>query len=165
MTIKELLEKYQDVEITEEQAKQIKDILGIKESKKWKPEKGENYYYIMSCGEIESQYFNNIEADKFRILTNNYFKTREEAEFRLEQIKVYNELKNFADENNEEIDWECDEPKYYCYFSSISKNLVISDISRMKDIGQIYFSSRELAEQAIKKVGVARIKKYLFGVE
>lgn len=163
MKTKEFFEKYPDVEITEEQAKQIKNILGIK---KWKPKKGENYYYIMSSGATHDQYFTSISADNFRILTNNYFKTREEAEFRIEQIKVYNELKNFADENNEEIDWsEFSSTKYFIYLSCSDKTLSVSGNYSVRYQGPIYFSSRELAEQAIKKVGANRIKKYLFGIE
>ena len=44
MKIKELLEQVQDVELTEEQEKHIKEYLGFKDSKKWKPKAGEKYY-------------------------------------------------------------------------------------------------------------------------
>ena len=45
-----------------------------------------------------------IEAT-YQIAKEEKIKTKEEAKFRLEQIKVYNELKNFADENNGEMNW------------------------------------------------------------
>lgn len=164
MKIKELLEQVQDVELTEEQEKHIKEYLGIK-NKKWRPEIGKRYYYVDTYLATDYHYFDNDDTDNALLFTNNCFKTEEEALFRLEQIKVYNELKNFADENNEEIDWECDAPKYYFYLNSINNELVLSDLCRTRDIGQIHFSSRKLAEQAVAKVGVDRIKKYLFGVE
>ncbi len=167
MTIKELYEKYGDVELTEEQEKQIKEYLGIK-NKKWRLAKNEEYFVIDLVSmenNIQLKFNNNVDLTLKHISLGNCFKTKEEADFRLEQIKVYNELKNFADENNEEIDWKCDAPKYYFYLNSINNNLVLSDLCRMRDIGQIYFSSKELAQQAIDKVGADRIKKYLFGVE
>lgn len=171
MTIKEFFEKYANVEFPEEQEKQIKECLGIKENKKWKPEEEETYYLVDSAGIIceRKRCVANPSAnmnDKFRILTNNCFKTKEEAEFRLEQIKVYNELKNFADENNEEIDWKDNDTfKHYIYYNYQQKCLGISYMFSAKYIGQIYFSSEKLAQQAIEKVGAGRIKKYLFGVE
>ena len=159
MTIKEFYEKYGNVELTEEQEKHIKECLNIKE--KWKPKKDEIFYFINTCGEI----FKDVN-NKFKIFTNNCFKTEEEAEFRLEQIKVYNELKNFADENNKEIDLnDCKVEKYIIEYDLENKVLYCDWYTTVKSIGQIYFSSRELAEQAIEKIGDDRIKKYLFGVE
>lgn len=166
MTIKELLINYKDVELTEEQEKHIKDLLGIKENKKWKPKEGERFYIILSNNEIISCSWTDCNLDKNFLVLNNCFKTKEEAEFRLEQIKVYNELKNFADENNEEIDWKDNDTfKHYIYYNYQQKFLGISFMMAAKYIGQIYFSSEKLAQQAIAKVGTDRIKKYLFGVE
>lgn len=167
MTIKELYEKYGDVELTEEQEKHIKEYLKI-ENKKWKPKEGENYYYVDNYGDIEREFFSESDRlDYFNFFSNNYFKTEEEAEFRLEQIKVYNELKNFADENNEEIDWkDAEQDKWFIKGINLRNNKLIFDYNfELKFLGQIYFSSEKLAEQAIEKVGADRIKKYLFGVE
>lgn len=167
MKLKELLKNVEDVELTEEQEKQIKDFLGIKNNKKWVPEENESYFFVDNKGMIDKVLGAQPRCEdyQFRILTNNCFKTKEEAEFRLEQIKVYNELKNFADENNDEIDWK-DENKDKFYINYIHSDKQISCFSAnfIQDIGQIYFSSEELAEQAIEKVGEDRIKKYLFGV-
>lgn len=166
MTIKELLINYKDVELTKEQEKQIKEYLGIK-NKKWKPKQDERYYFIDSLGEIQfDTYFIASEHDEFLYCSNNMFKTKEEAEFILEQIKVYNELKNFADENNDEIDWSnTDTHKYTIEYEKVYKKLKCNLYSFTQHIGQIYFSSHELAKQAIDKVGADRIKKYLFGVD
>ncbi len=160
MKLKELLEQYSDVELTEEQVKQVKDYLGIKENKKWKPKNNEKYFYIDCYGEIDYAVFdNNDEADVYGIFINNCFKTKEDAEFGLEQIKVYYELKNFADENNEKSVEE------YRFLLNLTNNkLTSSSYTYLHHIGEIGFSSQALAEQAIKKVGADRIKKYLFGV-
>ena len=167
MKIKELLEQVRDVELTEEQEKHIKEYLGFKESKKWRPTLGERYYYVDKFGDIDYCNFDDADLDVYRVDVNNCFKTEEDALFRLEQTKVYNELKNFADENNEdEIDWENgDQQKYSFYFSHNTNSLIIDDSYMLHEMGKIYFLSRELVTQAIEKVGEDRIKKYLFGVE
>ena len=161
MTIKEFYEKYGDVELTEEQEEHIRKYLKIKGNKKWRPEEGDLYYYVDDYGKADYSVFDDDNwIDDYRLISNNYFKTREEAEFRLEQIKVYNELKNFADENNE------DDVKTERYLITLqSGDLIVLDYTYMHHIGEIGFSSKELAEQAIEKVGADRIKKYLFGVE
>ena len=162
MTIKELYEKYGDVELTEEQVKQIKEYLGLK-NEKWEPYIDETYYYAGN-GKVGTHFFKNDSIDAYKFFTNNCFKTKEEAEFRLEQIKVYNELKNFADENNEEVDWNI-ECKYHIGLNYDNNSLNVFENFSFKYIGQIYFSSKELAQQAIAKVGADRIKKYLCGVD
>lgn len=166
MTVKEFYEKYGDVELTEEQEKHIKEYLRIK-NKKWKPKKGEKFFYTDGYGEVDYGIYDEDDADTaYATLTNNYFKTKEEAEFKLEQIKVYNELKNFADENNEEIDWEnVNKRKYFIRLNRCQNILIFDGYFNFQDIGQIYFSSEKLAQQAIDKVGADRINKYLFGVE
>lgn len=164
MKIKELLEQVRDVELTEEQEKHIKEYLGIK-NKKWRPEYNDLYYYIDSFGHIALCNYEAVGTDINRLVTGNCFKTKKEAEFRLEQIKVYNELKNFADENNEEIEWKNGTAKYIITFDTEDEKIGTNIIFYIQDIAQIYFSSKDLAEQAIEKVGADRIKKYLFGVE
>lgn len=165
MTIKELYEKYGDVELTKEQEKQIKEYLKIKENKKWKPNVQDKYYYVDDAGNINYSVYADYNLDNCRVLTNNCFKTKEETEFRLEQIKVYNELKNFADENNKEICWEDNSNKYHIYYDYNDNILKVYSNRNFKYIGPIYFSSPELAKQAIDKVGADRVKKYLLGVE
>lgn len=166
MKLKELLEKHQDLELTEEQEKEIKKFLNIKDSKKWKPEINEEYWYVDSFGDIAAEIFAEDSEDEYKILTNNCFKTEKEAEFRLEQFETYNELKNFADENNDEIDWnDLKQKKWHLNLIHPDMKLDLSYCSLIDIQGAIYFTSEELAQQAIKKVGEDRIKKYLFGVE
>ena len=81
MKLKELLEQYSDVELTKEQVKQVKDYLGIKETKKWRPRLNEKYFFIDSYGDVSDEYTDheqNAEWDDYRIFTNNCFKTKKE---------------------------------------------------------------------------------------
>lgn len=166
MTLKDFLEKHGEVEITKEQEKQLKDFLKIKELKRWKPKPNEEYYYVDCYGEVDNNWWEDGKDDNFLFLTNNMFKTKEEAEFHLEKLKIYHELKLFADENNEEIDWKnADQTKYTFLFDYRQNAFEYYNVIQFRRMGCIYFSSRELVKQAIKKVGEDRIKKYLFGVE
>lgn len=170
MTLKDFIQKHGEIEIDEEKEKQLKEILGIKEikkSKKWKPELNERYYIVTTRLTVgEAFYTVHDEINDARLFVNNCFKTKEEAEFHLEKLKVYHELKLFADDNNEEIDWKNEEiKKWFFYFDHSTLVIHYDYYFHLQHIGDIYFSSKELAEQAIEKVGEDRIKKYLFGVE
>lgn len=167
MKLKELIKNVENVELTPEQEKQIKDYLGIKDNTRWKPKADETYWYIMGDGDISGTPWSNyceIDADHFAM--NNCFKTREKAEFALEKTKVYLELKNFADEHNDPIDWrDGRSEKYVISYCNIDKRVCIDGWSTTQFMGCVYFSSIELAKQAIETVGEDRIKKHLFGVE
>jgi len=104
--------------------------------------------------------------DAEHLIMGNYFKTKEEADFALQKHLVYQELKQFADENNDPIDW-CDgrSAKYIITYCNVEKRICIDCWATTQFMGCVWFSSMELAEQAIQKVGEDRIKKYLFGVE
>lgn len=167
MKLKELIKDVENVELTPEQEKQIKDYLGVKESKRWEPNDGERCWTILGDFTADTDYFSpDFNPDKRRYKYCNLFKTKEEAEFALEKIKVYLELKNFADENNDSIDWsDICANKYSIAYEHDDEILRVDRWSYMEHLGCIYFSSEKLAWEAIKTVGADRIKKYLFGVE
>ena len=165
MKVKDLIKDVQDVELTPEQEKQIKDYLGIKGNKRWKPKNDGRYYTIYGDLSVDSTY-NNTSMDSLRIVYGNCFKTEKEAEFAAEKIKVYLELKNFADENNDPINWSNPlQEKFYIMWDYEKCIIIYTYSCWMKTLDAIYFSSKELAKQAVETVGADRIKKYLFGVE
>ena len=151
---KELLEKEVPAEILK--------MLGLK---KKGFEIGERYYYIDDCGRIDSACWNYHIYDLYRLKHGNVFHA-EEAEFEFEKQEVLAELQEFAEENNGEIDWEnCGQIKWYLICNYIYKSIEIFSSNSWKHLNDIYFTSQELAKQAVAKVGEERIKKYLFGVE
>lgn len=166
MKIKEFLEKYGDIEIDNDKLSELVGFNIEHKNENWAPKKGERYYYIDLDGEAESCDFDETNPiDSYLYYTNNCFKTKEEAEFRARQIEVYNELKNFADGNNDEINWEDGSEKYFMYYMHGFDILHIDSTRAVAYPGQIYFSSKELVERAIVTIGEEKIKKYLFGVE
>lgn len=135
-------------------------------NKVWKPEKDETYYYLYSYGKIEEDTWDNANEDRIRYAIGNCFKTKEEAEFALERQKVITELKRFALEHNDkEIDWNNIEQRK-CFLSyQHDKNIIFIDFYYSVQIYNIYFTSEEIAQAAIKEIGEERLRKYYFEVK
>ena len=133
--------------------------------KVWKPKDEEEYYYIDDSGDVSCTYCNCCIVDDDRYAIGNCYRTREEAEFALEKLKVIAELKRFAQKHNEKIDWKnSDKKKYYLYYD-YSANNIACKFKQYTRMSTIYFSSSEIAQQAIKAIGADRLKKYYFEVE
>lgn len=140
----------------------------VEESKTWEPKEREPYYYVENNGETLGDCNSNHQVDKDRICLGNCFKTQEEAKHMVEKLKVINELKKFALENNEaEIDWENRrQTKYLITYDYVCKELEIAYYYYTQYLPfNIYFTSREITQKAIETIGEDRIKKYYFDVE
>ena len=137
----------------------------------WKPKKDEKYYFITAyeydvC--VMDDMNDEVIVDDNRINMGNCFKTEEEAEHMVEKLKVIHELQKFAYENNEkEIDWN-DIKQYKCFliYDTDDKKICVDYRTYVKNEPfNIYFTSFNLARQAIETIGKDRIKKYYFDVE
>ena len=134
-------------------------------NKVWKPKDSEIYWSVWGFGDVFSRTWDGMNDDEGYWLMGNCFRTREEAEFYKEKLLVTAELQRFANEYNEEIDWENTlTKKWRIYYNFIERKILFSDWFSSK-FSDICFSSRELCEQAIETIGEDRIKKYYFGVE
>ena len=111
---------------------------------------GEKYYSITTKGKINSYNFCNDNFDKEIIDFGNYFKTQEEAERKRFEIRLHRQLELFALENNEtEIDWNINSEKYIIIYR-IDVGILINKVYSSKYFGQVYFTSKEMAEKAIE---------------
>ena len=121
------------------------------DKKVFKPTKfGEKYYTILANGDIFTYNFFNSDIDKEFISFGNYFKTKEEAERKRFEIKLHRQLELFALENNDrEIDWNINSEKYIIIYR-IDVGILINKVYSSKDFGQVYFTSKEIAEKAIE---------------
>ena len=129
------------------------------------PEDGEKYWVISSDGQQLSKYTWCGDYFEYGLLAiGNCFKTREEAEFEVERLKVIKELKDYALEHNEsEIDWKNKE-KWYIYYD-YPCSAVFSAWTYKMGLNTVYFTSSEIADNAIKSIGKNRLKKYYFEIE
>ena len=123
------------------------------------PQDGDVYWYINPLGFAFHDEWSGFITERHKIEIGNVFKTKEQADFAVEKLKVEAELRKFSrpfkygdwnfeilwnnHENNIELDWSG-----YVVRQSV-----------------VYFESGEVAEKAIESVGEERIKKYIFGVE
>lgn len=137
------------------------------EPKIWKPECGEWYWFIGADGQINNCEWANDRIDYGRYSMGNCFKTKEEAEFAREKQKVKTELQRFTDEHNdpEKLEWDGAKFHYYIGYDVIEDDLIPVPAVMIRRINEVYFSSKEIAEDAANKVGAKRIMKYLFDVD
>ena len=137
-------------------------------SKVWKPNIGENYFFITSSLEVNKFTNEGDMVDESIISSYNCFKTEEEAQHMIEKLKVIKELQNFALENrDEEISWNEDSRyKFYIYFDYKWKTIRITwtTVSHGSPFN-IYFASEKAIHDVIDSIGEERIKKYYFDVK
>ena len=137
-------------------------------SKIWKLEKDGHYCYYNDTGHVYESCYDGDSTDKNRLEFGNCFKTKEEASHMIEKLKVINELKNFALENNDkDVDWrdKCT-GKYFITYDFYDEEISIASYTFRNFLPfAIYFTSKEIAQKAIKKIGEYRIKKYYFDIE
>lgn len=140
----------------------------VKKPKVWKPKNRERYYFINHGANECIDYYDwdNDSLDDNLYSIGNCFRTQEEAEFALEKQKVHTELKRFALEHNEtEIDWnDSDQKKYYLMYDYY-ENRIFTSYNKFTKTPIVYFTSKEIAEQAVEAIGKERLKKYYFEVK
>ncbi len=95
---------------------------------------------VMNCDEIDD--------DCYEIA--NYFSTKEKAEEINFKQTLFRKLQRFSDENGgNEIDWK-DHFSKKLYIAYQGGELFVDWMSEAKYFGQVYFISREVAQQAIE---------------
>lgn len=137
------------------------------EKKAWKPENGESCYNILNGGLISHEiWFDSVDLfDNFYAI-GNCFPTKEAAEFAVEKLKVIAELKRFAEEHNEPIDWEDEGTgRYFIEYNLRCDMITVDGIYNDFLDRNICFSSEEIAKAAIEAIGEERLKKYYFEVD
>lgn len=134
------------------------------ESKVWKPEMNEQYYLVAALGDISCFRWDNDSGDNNLYSIGNCYRTEEDAEFAMERMKVVAELERYAQEHNEdEIDWT-GEAVYRLSYDHMDNDIFVENNAILQATAT-YFTSIEIAENAIKTIGEDRIKKYLFNIE
>lgn len=147
-------------ELTEEQLKQLG--IEVSKNKRWRAEESAVYYFTTDTGKVGVSREYLMDVDNIRYDTHNYFKTKEEAEEYAEVLEIERQLKKFADEHNGKIDWSnVDKYKYILYYSYIANRVSINSVSSLRDARVIYFSSKEIAKEAIDTIDKGNLIKYL----
>lgn len=134
----------------------------------FKPKENQNYYFVTGDGLVECQDWRDDCYDDTNYELGNCFETEEQAEFAYKKQEVYMWLKRYALEHNEKrIDFADNKQSKWCICLEIETDCCLSVVECFNwfDIKQVYFTSKEIAENAIAEIGEEKIKKYLFEVE
>ena len=133
----------------------------------WGPQLHEEYWYLESVGEADCTTWEDWESDRRRLASGNIFKTQEDAEFFAEQLRVYAELRKFAEPKTRP--WDCVTYHYYiacdCDESGKFEDPTPRYYVSTNRGAELYFESEERAKKAIDAVGADRVKKYYLHIE
>lgn len=152
--IKERLEKLEAANIEEPQ------------TKRWKPEIGDEYWAHSINGVVSNLNWRNDVVDKWNYLIGNCFKTEDEAEEYKKKIEYTAQYKNYIEDHNEPIDWENRmQKKFAVYYDCDTKTIGVEQIKTFKDQGTIYASSEEIIHEAIAEIGEHNFRKYVLEVK
>ena len=133
-----------------------------KENKRWRSKDGDTYWIVGSNGETTCSYEYHRDTDNFRYDTHNYFQTEEEAQKYAKVLATERQLKKFADEHNGEISLSNNNSdKGYLSYNYSTQSICALSVWALKEPRVIYFSSEEIAQQAINEIGEDTIKEYL----
>ena len=133
-----------------------------KENKRWRADESCLYWFVQSNGISNCTYECNRDSDSFRYDTHNYLQTEEEALRYAKVLETERQLKKFADEYNGDIYWtDINQENCSLCYNYIRCEVVITRSCTIKDARVIYFSSEEIAKQAIDEIGTDKIKEYL----
>lgn len=131
-------------------------------NKRWRAEEGCVYWFVESDGKLKWWHEYSRDIDSFYYDTHNYFQTKEEARKYAKVLETERQLRRFADEYNEVINWSnIEQEKYYVCYSCSDHKVIIANRQWTKDSRSIYFSSEKIAKQAIDEIGTDKIKEYL----
>lgn len=159
--LKDAVEKYGDYEIDEKKLENI--LVKPKPNTVWDLKDGDLYYYINDQGDIKSSYWGNMDIDHSRRYLGNCFLTIEEVEFEYERRKVEAELLKLG--GTRDMMALKKDYKYLIVYGHSTKNIGTDSFSGTNYQGAIFFRTKVDCENAIRKVGIDRIKKYIFNVK
>lgn len=137
------------------------EIKKFEKKNRWRAKENEVYYFVNSLGDIISDCESYCRLDDFRYKTRNYFRTSKEAEDYLEKINIYCDLKNLAEElNDEEIDFDNpNQTKFYFEYNSHTKEFLEYGTVSVKEINQIYCLDKKFLEIAKERIGEDQLIK------
>lgn len=148
-------------EMAEKIAEDIKTALDEYKKKQVWPRKDDTYYYVSACGETNGSPFIATTFDKGCLSYGNCFKTREEAKFKAEQLKVLHELEELADDD-QPFDKDGGYSHVCIQYDWKYNKCHPTPNFRYSTYSPFHFKSVESCQAAIDKIGEERLKKYYF---
>ena len=123
------------------------------------PQEGDSFYSISETGNIEGgMIWGGYPVDMNRMAIGNVFRTKDQAEFAAEKLRVEAELRKFS----RKFIWGGEN---WILSMGTNKDIFLVYEDDEMNQGAVYFEDEYKALEAIEAVGKERIKKYIFGVE
>lgn len=155
-----------EINKTKEHLAKMEKMLIECENERWKPKKGQKYYYCTK--EYQVLYLNwyDTKTDEELYSTYNCFQTREQAEAEAEKILVRRMLEDIARRLNKDntICWRLttNQVKFYIFLGA-GDELTFTSTYINRAQGTIYCLDENFLDVAISEIGEERLKKYLRG--
>ena len=146
-------------ELTEEQLKQLG--IEVSKNKRERVKVGDMFFFVDRSNCIDLCIDNRVPRSNYCYDTHNYFKTKEEAQEYAKVLEIKRQLMKIANKYNDFVDWNDRVQEKWFFKYHIDAGVTISFVCYAKYAETIYFSSKEIAEQAIDEIGEDNIKKYL----
>ena len=151
--------------VSEDMIKKVLKELGIKDSKRWEPEIGEEYWKVTDHSVVMKLWWVGDDFDLCSKATGNMFKTKEEAEHHRDKLNFLAQMKIDFEDNSDEIRWNSGSAtKYHIHLRLSNNKLEVGHWSAVRQQGAMLTTNREWLEQYIID-NEEDIKKYCFGVE
>lgn len=140
----EFLEKLEELQKEAEAQKEQEEL------KPWKPEAGEEYFFVNNDLSIHCFCNYDDEVDNYNFEIGNYFHTEARAEQVAEKMRLLLRLEQLHDMLCPDYvpDWKDDRLKFYVYFDHEQGSLNITASSFCDALSLVTFETRENAEKA-----------------
>lgn len=116
---------------------------------------GDGYYSISVLGDIVFDKWGNDEIDRWKLNQGNAFKTEEEAEDKLFQLRLEGKAREFRRINNcdvSEEDWKnMNKNKYYIYYSLINGIAINTHCVNTEPTKLGFFNSEEMVKKFVEE--------------
>lgn len=118
----------------------------------WHDYKNYDGFYVIdydgTAKEGKVDYFNIGEYED-----EDRFTTKEKAQKIAFQQRVFRMLQRFSDTHGNQINWKDGNYKYYIFFDYEKEEFKVESTLDVRDFGQVYFASEEIAKMAITEYG------------
>lgn len=120
----------------------------IPESRRWRAESGERYWYVRSDGVVDDDYEDKTDIDDGRYELGNYFKTEEEAQKASDWLKAFAILRD--DTKGFKANWKDGSQLRWGVEYNYDTNRLSVYLTFGIQSGVIYFASKDDAEKSTK---------------
>lgn len=129
------------------------------EVKPWRAEKNVGYCFVRDIGEIFSTPETDRESDYDRYKIGNYYRTRELAEQDAKELALRGRIRQLRDALCEGYQFTIGSKNFLVCYDTLKKCFFVSIFKTVRNVGDIYFDTREHAQTACDILNAERNKE------